>query len=171
MKNWIREISKTIALERNTYSFKPEFYIIFFGLLISLTAALTSEDIILFGHKSRSVFDVWSIAHIATGAILGAFVVGLRRHNIHHPIILLLLISSSWEIVEHYLEIMNAGIIPQWFGGEESVINRLVADQLSIVVGFAAFKYKPKILPFALLIAFIVLSAHIALGDSMYLFN
>jgi len=171
MKNWAKAAIEIIFSEKNNYSFKPEAYIIFFGLLISITAAIISDDLLLFGHKSISVFDIWSFSHVTTGMILAAFVLSLRQHSIHHPIILLLLLSSSWEIVEHYLEAINTGIIPDWFAGEESIFNRLVADQVSIVIGFALFKYKPRLFPIALIASTAVLIIHLVVGNSMYFFD
>ena len=167
----MKESLEIIHSEKNNFSFKPETYILLFGLLICLVAWLTIEKLNLFGHKSNSIFDIWTIVHISTGAALGFVMIGLQKFKIHHPIILLLLISSTWEIVEHYLEIKGPPTIANWFAGEESLLNRLFADQLSLVVGFALVKYKPMIFPFALAISLTILIAHIILGDSMYFFK
>lgn len=169
--NWIDETLEIIFSERKKYTFKPELFILFFGFLLCIVAWLTTENLNLFGHKSTSIFDIWTFAHISTGAILSVIIISLRKVNIHHPIILLLLISSTWEIIEHYLETIGIPVIENWFGGQETLINRLIGDQLSLVIGFTIIKYKPKLFPFALVIALGILFLHIFLGDSMYFFR
>ena len=56
--------------------------------------------------------------------------------------------NYSIEILEQYLEIRGTAIISDWFAGEESIVNRLIADQLSVVTGFVLIKYKPKLFGF-----------------------
>ena len=72
---------------KNKYTFKPESFILLFGFLICLVAWITIDNINFFGHKSNSIFDIWTIVHISTGAVLSFFIIGLRSFNIHHPII------------------------------------------------------------------------------------
>ncbi|MFC1600070.1 DUF2585 family protein [Patescibacteria group bacterium] len=170
-KNILAKTFDTVFAEKKEHSFKPEINILIFGLLICLVAWLTIENLNLFGHKSNSIFDVWTLSHIATGAVISFFVIGFRKINVKNPIILVLLLSSCWEIVEHYLEIMGPEAVANWFAGEESLMNRLVADQLSLVVGFVIIKARPKLFPLMLVISAGILILHIILGDSMYFFN
>ena len=139
------EWKEIIALEKSIYSFRPEIQIIFFGLLICLSSWLIT-DIKLFGHKSTSIFDIWTLAHISIGAVVGYFAIILRSVEFHHPIMLLLLIFFGWEIVEHYIEISNIMYLSDWFGGQENILNRLVGDQVAIVLGFLLIKQKPTLL-------------------------
>lgn len=164
------EWKEIIALEKSIYSFRPEIQIIFFGLLICLSSWLIT-DIKLFGHKSTSIFDIWTLAHISIGAVVGYFAIILRSVEFHHPIMLLLLIFFGWEIVEHYIEISNIMYLSDWFGGQENILNRLVGDQVAIVLGFLLIKQKPSFLPLAVLLAGSVLVFHLAIGNSMYLFQ
>ncbi len=166
IKNFIQSITK----EKQNYNFKPEILILFFGFIICITAWLTIPELRLFGHKSKSIFDTWTIVHIATGSVLGFFIINLRKNNIHNPVIFLLLISSTWEIIEHYLEIGGPTEIAKWFAGEETLLNRLIADQISLVLGFTLVKFKPGIFPIALIISLGIFILHIFLGNSMFFF-
>jgi len=166
MKNW-KEI---IFSEKDKYSFKPEVQIILFGLLVCL-ASLVVTDVSFFGHKTTAIFDIWTLVHVATGAVLGYFAIIMRGMKFHHPIMLLLLISFGWEIAEHYIELSNLPYLSEWFGGQESIENRLIADQIAVVLGFFLIKWNPKFLPVALFIAVGILAVHIGLGDSMYFFK
>lgn len=159
-----------IALEKSAYSFKPETQIIFFGLLICLSSWLIT-DVALFGHKSVAIFDIWTLAHVSIGAVVGYFAIVLRSIEFHHPIMLLLLIFFGWEIIEHYIEISHIAYLSEWFGGQENILNRLIGDQIAIVLGFLLIKQKPSFFPLALLLAVGILAFHIFTGNSMYLFQ
>ncbi len=166
MKSW-REV---IFSEKDHYSFRPEIYLILMGLMISLVAWVIS-DINLFGHKQDSIFDIWTITHVATGAVLAYFTISLRSVNFHHPIMLLLLVSFGWEIIEHYIELSDISFLANWFAGEETFLNRLIADQIAVVLGFLLIKWEPRLLFPALLVALAILFVHVWVGDSMFLYQ
>lgn len=164
--NW-REI---VFTEKDQYSFKPEITIVVLGLLISVVAWLIT-DLQFFGHKSQSLFDVWTLAHVAIGMVISYATIAFRIFKFHHPIMLLLCIMLFWEVIEHYIEISNLGFISLWFGGEESVVNRLITDQIAVVLGFLLIKWRPRLLTAAIVIALGVLCVHVYVGDSMFLFT
>ena len=140
------------------------------GLMVSLVAWVIS-DVSLFGHKQNSIFDVWTITHIATGAVLAYITISLRVINFHHPIMLLLLVSFGWEIIEHYIELSEIAVVSSWFAGQESFFNRLIADQVAVIFGFLLIKWEPRLLLPAMLVALGILGLHIWTGDSMFLYR
>lgn len=163
-------VRNIVFSEKDKYSFRPEVQIIGFGLLICLAAWIIG-DAKLFGHKSVAIFDIWTFTHVAAGAVLSFVAILMRHIDLHHPIMLLLIMVLGWEVVEHYLEISQLQYVSSWFAGEETIMNRLVADQIAAVAGFLLIKWRPQLLPFFLVIAGGILGLHLCLGSSMYFFN
>ncbi|MCL2176191.1 MAG: hypothetical protein FWB73_09120 [Treponema sp.] len=141
---------------------------------------------LLFGHKTTSMFDLWSIEHFANGLGITAITViiigKLFKETENDPFlkkkisfILLFTLSLFWECVEHYIE---AGIlsgsagdrVTHWFQGVEHWSNRLIGDTLMVMLGWYVFtKVKKLALP-AKIFSLIWLIIHIfVFPDSMYL--
>lgn len=95
----------------------------------------------LFGHKSLALFDMWSIAHFLTGCgLVYVFqsVRRLQRASIEAQLVLVLLLSCTWELVEMYLELGVGGSgVAAWFDGVEHPANRIITDQALFLAGFA----------------------------------
>ena len=112
-------LQEIVFTEKDKYSYRPELQIVGFGVLVCLVTWVIS-DLALFGHKSTAIFDVWTLTHIAAGAVLSYVAILMRRIDLQHPIMFLLLLSFGWEIVEHYVEISNIAYLSDWFAGEEN---------------------------------------------------
>ena len=102
----------------------------------------------LFGDKQTSVFDLWTVQHIAVGMIVG-YIVKKYIHSKIYFVISILIIAYSWEFLEYFAEVGFFGTnVALWFGGVELQFNRIVIDPLTFLLG-ALSVYKgmsPKIL-------------------------
>lgn len=111
----------------------------------------------LWGWKTQSWFDVWSVEHLMMGIGLAELAPFIRRwifrgHDVTPPVafridfLLVLCCSFCWELCEHYLE---AGAGPPgatyWFQGVEFWGNRLVTDTLIVLLGFAVYSRWKKV--------------------------
>ena len=57
----------------------------------------------LFGHKTKAIFDLWSIQHFFSGIILGSLLISLhfiKKPNIVEVALIATLFAFGWEIVE-----------------------------------------------------------------------
>ncbi len=148
---------------------------------------------ILWGVKTHSIFDVWSIEHFLTGISIGTAVIlynkkslGKLFNNISdkiiHPkrinwlkykydIILVLFISFMWETIEHYLETGLAGSqVEYWFQGVEFWPNRIITDGGLVLLGYLFAKKFPIMVWPARIISLAWLITHIFIfPHSMYL--
>ena len=143
-------------------------------------------SMVLWGHKTIAMFDLWTIEHFMTGIGL-AFLADIisrkasGRFDLNNEsrkfIGLLIVISASlfWECLEHYLE---TGLIPgyagervvYWFQGVEHWSNRLIGDTLAIVLGWRLYQWRPKIALPAKIFSITWMAVHIFIfPDSMYL--
>ena len=95
----------------------------------------------LFGHKSLALFDLWSVAHFLTGCglVYVFHAIGrVRRTSVEAKLVLVLLISCTWELVEMYLELgLGGAAVAVWFDGVEHPANRILTDQMLFLAGFA----------------------------------
>ncbi len=102
----------------------------------------------LFGHKTVSWFDVWSIEHFVAGITLGTIVVAFQRcfgdknalssrADAFYFLLLILMCAYFWETLEHYIEIDAFGWpkIAAWFHGVEYFPNRMITDPIMLVLG------------------------------------
>ena len=116
------------------------------------------EEILIWGVKTHSLFDVWSIEHFFSGMGLGATAMLFTDKKIKVDdrylirtieILFVLLIAFSWEAVEHYLEVGLLGeAVKNWFHGVEFWANRLIFDPLLVLIGYLfVSKYKKLIIP------------------------
>ncbi len=136
----------------------------------------------LWGLKTEAAFDVWSIEHIAMGVSVGwiaKIIVETMtgRENISHQLFMkisfltALLLAYVWECVEHYLETGLAGsTVADWLQGVEHWSNRLIFDNLMVVLGWYIYNNKHKVLNFARIFSCFWLFIHIFIfPHSMYL--
>lgn len=138
----------------------------------------------IWGDKTTAILDVWSIEHILSGISLG-HVVGkhhyrvFRRllggdhtvHSWHFNLAGLLALAYAWEALEHYLETGLAGEgVTAWFQGVEFWANRLLADPLAMILGYAAARHWPRLVFPSRVASLVWLMLHVfVFPHSMYL--
>jgi len=94
-----------------------------------------SDQIQLFGDRRFALFDLWTLQHIATGFVLGYLLIK-NRFNAIQMFIIVLLCSSIWEVFELFAEIGVFGqSIQSWKFGYELVVNRIITDPGSMLLG------------------------------------
>jgi hypothetical protein len=98
----------------------------------------------IWGDKTVSFFDIWSIEHLVSGITLGSVIILLQARYKNRIIendklvyyISVAFLACLWEVVEHYLE---AGLINDqvtyWFQGVEFWGNRILTDPLLVILG------------------------------------
>lgn len=147
----------------------------------------------IWGVKTISIFDVWTIEHILSGLSIGSAVLvnshkslgqvfsNIKEHvfppkkinylKIKYDIIFVLFLAYIWETFEHYLETGLLGTkVEYWFQGVEFWPNRLIADPLMLVLGYWIVKKIPKLVWPARVLSLIWLFIHIFIfPHSMYL--
>ena len=140
---------------------------------------------LIFGLKTQAIFDVWSIEHILSGISIGSAVQKNNHaeigkilntkdhdyHSWHFALLGILFLAYAWETIEHYLEVGLLGdAVAYWFQGVEFWPNRILADPLLMVAGYAiARKYPNTVWP-ARILSFSWLVIHIfVFPHSMYL--
>ena len=121
----------------------------------------------LIGDKTVAFFDIWSLEHLMAGIIL-AFILNRIFPNKKVNILLLLLISLLWECLEHYLEEGLLGVkIKNWFAGIEYWGNRLIGDNLVVLLGYLIYNKYPKSIYISLIISGCFLALHLFFPSSM----
>ena len=95
----------------------------------------------LIGHKTKALFDLWSICHFFTGIAIGGVIeksLGKKFViNGKTSLFFILILAYSWELLEFILESGGAGAdIAYWFHGREYYLNRLLCDPLLVLVGY-----------------------------------
>jgi hypothetical protein len=134
----------------------------------------------IWGLKTQSFFDVWSLEHILSGVSIAAFSFGytkksfselLDNEKVKLAIWVTLCIVFFWETSEHYLEEGLFGeTVAYWFQGVEHWSNRIISDNLMIMLGFYIFLKFPKTLYPIRFLSLIWLLVHIfVFPHSMYL--
>ena len=139
----------------------------------------------IWGLKTVSIFDVWTIEHFLSGISIGAVAVrcnmkifknklDLDSRDIktrYFDLIFVLLAAYSWETVEHYMESGLAGdIVAYWFQGVEFWANRILSDPLITVVGYYIAMANPVLVTPARIVSLIWILVHIFIfPHSMYL--
>ncbi|RAP37735.1 hypothetical protein DID80_03740 [Candidatus Marinamargulisbacteria bacterium SCGC AAA071-K20] len=106
---------------------------------------------LIWGLKTTSLMDVWSIDHVLSGMSVGYIAYTFNRSLQHKyslkvenetfftiiDIVLVLLLAFMWETFEHYLEIgLMGSTVEYWFQGVEYWANRFIFDPLMLVVGY-----------------------------------
>ena len=110
---------------------------------------------ILFGEKSTSFFDIWSIIHFLSGFAIGSFLLDtfFPQHNpkkitiyfreksfsfnLWLDILFVLGLAFLWERFEYLAENGYWGASLQtWLNGVEFLGNRLIADPLLVFLGY-----------------------------------
>ena len=121
----------------------------------------------VFGHKTRSLFDLWSVQHFASGCVFGAFLCS-RQSTVRWWRILFLVFL--WEAVEWSLEAGGLGSsVAHWFGGEEHWANRLITDPLLGSSGCCVGLRWPRPRLFLPMVTVAWFSANLLSPDCMYL--
>ena len=111
------------------------------------------ENFYLFGVKTHSMFDIWSIEHFISGMSIGSFAIYFsnkkfknieKKLSKYFEISFILFISYLWETIEHYLETGLAGnSVAFWLQGVEHWTNRIISDPLLVLLGYLVVsKYK-----------------------------
>ena len=119
------------------------------------------------GDKTVAVFDIWSIEHLMMGVIL-SYAINKISSNRKVNLLVLLLISFFWECVEHYLEEGLLGFkIQNWMAGTEYWGNRLIGDNLLMILGYLIYEKYPKSIFFAFILFGIFLILHLCCLSSM----
>ena len=132
----------------------------------------------IFGIKTISLIDYWTIIHILSGIIIGFLLLKLQKEeNANNKIIIsniiaILSLAFAWEIIEYLGEIGVFGnIIKTWLYGIEYLPNRLIIDPLSILLGFFIVLKKPKVFTPATVLCSIWVIIHIFLFKSAVYLN
>lgn len=115
----------------------------------------------IWGPKTESLFDIWSIEHFISGVTIGSilciilvslFHPEIKNHenkvrkkaikdNINglhfHYFAIVFLIAYIWEVLEFYMEAGYTGNqkITYWFQGVEFWLNRALTDPLMVALG------------------------------------
>ena len=139
----------------------------------------------IWGIKTVSIFDVWTIEHLLSGISIGALAVrcnmkifanklDLDSQDIktrYFDLIFVLLVAYSWETVEHYMESgLTGDVVAYWFQGVEFWANRILSDPLITVVGYYIAMANPALVAPARIVSLIWLMVHVFIfPHSMYL--
>lgn len=105
----------------------------------------------IWGDKTVSLFDVWSIEHFISGITIGSLLIlifnkfKLQNRSDYKLLyyVTIFFLAYLWEVVEHYLEdgVMNEAVT-YWFQGVEFWGNRIITDPLLVVLGsYVGLKY------------------------------
>ena len=141
---------------------------------------------LIWGHKTLAMFDIWSIEHFVNGICTAAVAAMIIRKTSKKmdinpssqkilSFVLVLTAALLWECIEHYLE---AGILPgtmgarvtHWFQGVEHWSNRLIGDTLTVMLGWYVYEKNNNLAIPAKVFSVIWLLVHIFIfPDSMYL--
>lgn len=121
----------------------------------------------LFGDKSEAIFDIWSCEHILTGIMLTyllTFLFPRKKSNLE----MLLILSLTWECIEHYLEEGLLGnTIKNWFAGTEYWANRIIGDNCMMILGYFIYIKWKKCIYIALFLGSLFLYFHLTSTSSM----
>lgn len=143
---------------------------------------------ILFGDKEIAFFDVWSLEHFVMGisishisSLLGykifkansdPYDVQIVKEDPRNWLIYALLASCFWEIIEFYFEsgLIGNDKITFWFQGVEFWGNRIITDQLLVLLGAYIGLKNKKLVIYARVFSILWLILHIfVFPHSMYL--
>jgi len=137
---------------------------------------------LVWGLKTEAAFDVWSIQHLMMGvslACIAELAVNLlsRRETMSEALkvkfsfIIVFLCAAIWEIFEHYVELgLLGGKVAHWFQGQEHWTNRLIFDNVMVMLGWFVFQKNNRFVWFARVFSCVWLFFHIAVfPHSMYL--
>jgi hypothetical protein len=129
----------------------------------------------LFGHKTVAIFDLWSLVHFLSGCGLAYPLGRLAKKfdlQVGSCILIALLVSATWEVIELYLELGLIGNAASayWFQGVEHPVNRIFADQILFLLGYLLVRQRMVLSLAAKTLAFVWLVANIVLvPHSMYI--
>lgn len=130
----------------------------------------------IFGPKTTSWLDVWSLEHFVSGMALSSicvlladtvFMKGVKDiPNVAETrvyIITILLVEYMWEVVEFYMEAgyTNVAAITYWFQGVEFWGNRVLADPLITLCGGIIALHRTKLVLPARIFSLTFLAVHV----------
>ena len=137
---------------------------------------------VLWGLKTEAAFDVWSLEHLMMGiSLAGLSHIIVKRLTRNETVsetlktklsfILVLLCALVWEVIEHYVELgLLGGKIAYWFQGQEHWSNRIIADNIMVLLGWFIYQKSNKMAWFARIFSLVWLFFHIVIfPHSMYL--
>lgn len=113
--------------------------------------SLPVSDAVLWGHKTVALFDLWTLQHIATGAII-AHVLTRTNYASQSTLWTIIMLSLFWESLELILELGHLQGLREigiWTGGVEFWVNRVFIDPLAMIFGAAMYKYNKKIFSYS----------------------
>ncbi len=152
--------------ERHNYPPYPELMMLsVLGILVLVFCNVVPVQI--WGHKTISVFDIWTIQHVVSGMTVSYITIGMRN-KFFHPLALMLLFVITWEVWEHYGETVTPPAIMAWFGGTEHWVNRMIADPMAAILGFYLIKTHPYMISYARYFSIVFIGFHLVVGSSMY---
>ena len=88
----------------------------------------------LLGQKNTAPLDPWTFMHILSGYAIGR--IFLRKHKFIQGLILMVLISYFWEIIEIQLENIHFPVDWNIFREKEHWTNRYIADPIANIAGY-----------------------------------
>lgn len=103
-------------------------YIVSFLILTAVVLHFTITKqalypIILFGHKTKSILDLWSAQHLIVGILIGSILINLpttSKLNATKTALIIISMVFSWEIIELIMESGQLGeSIANWKAGYE----------------------------------------------------
>jgi hypothetical protein len=141
---------------------------------------------LIWGFKTEAAFDVWSLEHLANGIAMAAaaeFIINkFIKTDSSNPalkrtlsFLLVLVIALFWENAEHYVEagLLGGAIgarVTWWFQGVEHWANRLIADNLMVLLGWYIYTKQNKLFWAARIFSALWMAVHIFIfPHSMYL--
>lgn len=170
MKNlllFLKERKRILNIERNLYSFKPELSLSM-GLILMVIIALITMDVNLIGHKSNSIFDLWTLQHILSGIGMSGIVISIKGNSEEGSLLSCCVIILLWEIIETYIEVgLIFPSLQMWFDGVEHITNRMLGDSLALVIGFIIAKKFPSVCWHARILSIVFLAYMASLPTCM----
>jgi hypothetical protein len=128
---------------------------------------------IIWGLKTVAILDVWTFVHVFIGISIGSALRKRKKQNTYfwYLIILVLVLSYAWELLEYYLELGLMGeTVTYWFQGNEFWPNRFIMDPLMIALGYLIAQRFPKTVWPARALLLVWMTIHISIfPHSMYL--
>jgi hypothetical protein len=143
---------------------------------------------LLLGFKTEAAFDLWSLEHLANGLAYGFLADTVVKKIFTNNSLseaqklfikgcIVFAIALLWENIEHYIEAgvltgVIGGRITYWFQGVEHWSNRLIADNLLVLLGWYIYTKQNRLALAAQIFSTVWMAFHIFIfPHSMYLQN
>ncbi|MFH1326067.1 MAG: hypothetical protein ABIH48_01200 [Candidatus Falkowbacteria bacterium] len=129
----------------------------------------------LIGHKTISVFDIWSLQHFLSGIILGRIICYLAWDSSGSPqtvrvYLAFLFCIFWWEFAETGMEVgkFSKNVII-WKDGLESFTNRFIGDPMMMILGLYIYRRYRKYFWRALAVATFWLVLNLFMPNCMFI--